>query len=112
MAETGSDAFPVRRREARERVEMLAHLRHGVTRATVMLKDLTRNGARIEGVRGLAEDEAVALALPGRQPSLAWVAWANDHSAGLEFAEPLPGAIFTALVRDFAMRAGSAALAA
>lgn len=92
-----------RRREQRRDVEMFAHFRRGVATVTVMLKDLTPSGARIEGVPDLLEDEAVSLALPGRKPALAFVAWSNAHCAGLEFAEPVPVGLFDALVSQFAV---------
>ena len=45
-------------------------------------------GARIEGVAGLVPDEAISLSLPGCRAQLAFVAWAGDHCAGLEFGSP------------------------
>ena len=80
---------------------MMARFRHGIETVTVMLKDLTPNGARIEGVGQLDDDEAVYLTLPGMKPRLSFVAWANHHCAGLEFSEPLPQAMFQALVSAF-----------
>jgi hypothetical protein len=68
-----------------------------------MLKDLTPFGARIEGIGQLETDEAVSLALPGCRPSMAFVAWANDHCAGLEFAEPLETTVFSDLVARFGL---------
>lgn len=89
---------PIHRRQAREQVEMLAKFRRDLVSCTVMLKDLTRFGARIEGVGRLITDEAVSLALPGCRPAMAFVAWANEHCAGLEFADPLDGNVFHDLV--------------
>lgn len=94
---------PIERRETREQVEMLAKFRRGLASCTVMLKDLTRFGARIEGVGRLDADEAVSLALPGCRPTMAFVAWANEHCAGLEFADPLDGRIFSDLVRHYGL---------
>ncbi|SFF91873.1 hypothetical protein SAMN05518801_103175 [Novosphingobium sp. CF614] len=91
------------RRQERENVEMMAKFRRDLVSSTVMLKDLTRFGARIEGVGLLETDEAVSLALPGCRPSMAFVAWANDHCAGLEFAEPLDGDIFVDLVARYGL---------
>jgi hypothetical protein len=91
------------RRENREDVEMLAKFRRDLVSSTVILKDLTRFGARIEGVGRLDPDEAVSLALPGCRPAMAFVAWANDHCAGLEFAEPLAGDVFSDLVARFGL---------
>lgn len=91
------------RREPRENVEMIAKFRRDLATSTVMLKDLTRFGARVEGVGQLQTDEAVSLALPGCRPAMAFVAWANDHCAGLEFAEPLGSALFSHLVAQYGL---------
>lgn len=102
----GSDAYDPsnrERREQREEVQMMAKFRRDVTSSTVMLKDLTRFGARIEGVGPLERDEAVSLALPGCRPSMAFVAWANEHCAGLEFAEPLEDSVFAELVAQYGL---------
>jgi hypothetical protein len=96
------------RRHQREQVEMMARFRRDLVNTTVMLKDITRFGARIEGVGLLEKDEAVTLTLPGCRPSLAFVAWATDHSAGLEFAEPLDNAVFADLVTQYGMGRGPA----
>lgn len=100
------DSESIDRRETREQVEMLAKFRRGVVSITVMLKDLTRFGARIEGVGHLDADEAVSLALPGCRPAMAFVAWSNEHCAGLEFAEPLDDDVFSGLVSDYGLGRG------
>lgn len=89
---------PSARRDARAQVEIIATLRSAFATRAVVLKDLTRFGARIEGVDGLDIDEAVNLALPGCRPAMAFVAWAGLHGTGLEFAEPLEPAVYDALV--------------
>ena len=94
---------PTARREKREQVEMLAKFRRDLVSSMVMLKDLTRFGARVDGVGQLATDEAVSLALPGCRPSMAFVAWSNEHCAGLEFAEPLDGHVFSDLVARYGL---------
>ena len=94
---------PANRREARRQVEMLAKFRRDLVSCTVMLKDLTRFGAKVEGVGRLDPDEAVSLALPGCRPAMAFVAWANEHCAGLEFAEPLEGDVFSDLVARYGL---------
>lgn len=86
------------RRKPREHVEVIANLRSAFATWTVVLKDLTRFGARIEGIDGLEIDEAVNLGLPGCRPSMAFVAWNNRHGTGLEFAEPLDLAVYEDLV--------------
>ncbi|MEO0061824.1 MAG: hypothetical protein RLZZ08_384 [Pseudomonadota bacterium] len=81
---------------------MLAHFTHRAMRSTVMLKDLTCGGARIEGITGLEEDEAVSLSLPGCKPMLAFIAWSRGPCAGLEFAEPIEDARLEVLVIEHA----------
>jgi hypothetical protein len=97
-----SDSIALRR-EPRRQVEMFARLRRRAHWLTIMLKDFSHGGARIEGVVGLVPDEAVHVALPGCRPQMAFVAWSNGVSAGLEFAEPLPAALYDALVSGFAL---------
>lgn len=92
------------RRHPREQVEMLAHFRRDIAATTVMLKDLTPFGARVEGIGALELDEFVTLSLPGCRPSLAFVAWANEHCAGLQFIEPLAATLFDDLVRQYGLR--------
>lgn len=91
------------RQAPRENIEMLAKFRHDLVVSTVLLKDLTRFGARIEGVGPLETDEAVSLVLPGCRPSMAFVAWTTGHSAGIEFAEPLASTLFNDLVRQYGL---------
>jgi len=90
------------RREPREPVEMpvemMAALRSAFTTCTVVLKDLTRFGARVEGIGALEIDEAVNLGLPGCRPAMAFVAWNSQHGTGLEFAEPLDEYVYADLV--------------
>jgi len=92
------------RREARQPVEMMARFRSDIATVTVMLKDITLGGARVEGVGPLIRDDAVFLMLPGLAPKLAFVVWSTSHSAGLEFAEPIPQDIFQSLVAQYGRR--------
>lgn len=94
------------RRETREPVEMMARFRRDLSTVTVMLKDITARGARVEGVGPLAKDDAAFLMLPGLAPKLVFVAWSNGAGAGagLEFAEPLAHKVFSGLVADFGRR--------
>lgn len=94
----------VRRKEDRQCVEMLAHFRKDIASITVILRDLSLSGARIEGIAGLRRDEAVSIGLPSSKPRMAFVAWAREQSAGLEFAEPIPHAHFTEMVRTYGVR--------
>ncbi|MCJ2187580.1 hypothetical protein [Novosphingobium beihaiensis] len=109
--ETPAVFHPAERRHQRKQVEMMARFRRDLASSTVMLKDLTPFGARIEGIGHLQADEAVSLALPGCRPAMAFVAWANDHCAGLEFAEPLETGVFAELVAHYGLGRDSAAAA-
>lgn len=100
---TGVTAPGGERLHRREQVEMMARFRRNIASTTVMLKDLTRFGARVEGVGALEVDEMITLSLPGRRPSLAFVAWANEHCAGLEFVEPLEDHVFAELVARYGL---------
>ena len=53
--------LPVKRRAPRIGFELMVRCSHGPTRTTVMLKDMTRFGARIEG---LAEPHDLAAVAP------------------------------------------------
>lgn len=94
-------AVPPHRREYREAVEILATFRHHLTNRTVVLKDLTRFGGRIEINCGLDVDDVVMLTLPGCRPMLAFVAWSSSHGAGLEFSDLLPEATLHDLVSQY-----------
>lgn len=91
------------RRAQRISFQLPVRCRRGVTRATIMLKDLTQEGARIEGLSGLSFDESITLYLPGLQPKEAYISWSQGLSAGVEFDSPLPAEIFFRLVEDFAL---------
>jgi hypothetical protein len=80
---------------------MMARFRHEIATITVMLKDITMHGARVEGIDGLKKDDAAFLILPGLPPKLVFIAWSTAHSAGMEFADPLDRAVFAQLVADF-----------
>ena len=86
------------RRHERVAVEMMVRLRKGVQRSTVFLKDMTTHGARVEGLGRMQIDDSVMLSLPGLKPKIAFVAWCDAHSAGLEFEKPLCSEVFRELV--------------
>ncbi|GAB7555314.1 hypothetical protein NRB_48310 [Novosphingobium sp. 11B] len=91
------------RRHAREQVEMLARFRRDLASHTIVLKDLTPLGARIESVGPLEIDEVIALTLPECRPMIAFVAWTNGNGAGLEFVHPLPDDLFAELVSQYGL---------
>ena len=97
------DPFTARRRAPRVGFEMMVRCKHGLTRSTVMLKDMTCFGARIEGLHAPREGEAISLMLPGEAPRLAFVMWSTGTAAGLEFGDPLPATVFDAMIRDYAV---------
>ena len=85
----------------------MVRLRKGVQRSTVFLKDMTTHGARVEGLGRMQIDESVSLSLPGLKPKIAFVAWCDAHSAGLEFEKPLCSEVFRELVILHAHRQGT-----
>ena len=95
------------RRHDRVAVEMMVRLRKGVQRSTVFLKDMTTHGARVEGLGRMQIDDSVMLSLPGLKPKIAFVAWGDAHSAGLEFEKPLCSEVFRELVILHACRQGT-----
>ncbi|MFT4054886.1 MAG: hypothetical protein QM681_10300 [Novosphingobium sp.] len=97
------DSLDGDRRFARERVEMLARFRRDLASHTIVLKDLTPLGARIESVGPLEMDEVITLTLPECRPMIAFVAWTNGTGAGLEFVHPLPGDLFSELVAQYGL---------
>jgi hypothetical protein len=68
-----------------------------------MLKDMTRYGARIEGITSPEIGEAITLMLPGQPARMAFVMWTRGTTSGLEFGDPLHAEIFDAMIRDFAI---------
>lgn len=101
---SGPEDQPLERRQPREKVEMMARFRRDLVNTTVVLKDLTPLGARIEGIGPLHADEVITLTLPECRPMIAFVAWAGSHSAGLEFVHPLPDDLFAELVTLYGLR--------
>jgi len=93
--------FQLRRAE-RVAFDLMVKYRLWGFRGTIMLKDMTPFGARIEGLPDLRMGDEVTLLLPGLQPKHSTVAWADGSSAGVEFDHPLHGEVFKDLVRDYA----------
>lgn len=91
------------RRTRRVGFELPVRCKHGLVRSTVMLKDLTTHGARIEGIPAQRIGEAITLFLPGLAPKTAFVVWSEPKTAGLEFELPLHEKVFATLVADFAI---------
>ncbi|WP_298169539.1 PilZ domain-containing protein [Novosphingobium sp.] len=91
------------RRTRRVGFELPVRCKHGLTRSTVMLKDMTTHGARIEGIPRQRIGDTVTLFLPELAPKLAFVVWSKDKTSGLEFELPLHENVFANLVADFAI---------
>lgn len=92
----------IERRAPRHAVEMLARYAWKGLRGTVLLRDLTDRGARIEGLEALRQGDGIMLLLPG-QPALdSTVAWALGRAAGLSFDQQLDADDLATLIRDFA----------
>ena len=101
--EHATDQFATKRRAPRVGFELLVRCKQGLVRSTVMLKDMTRFGARVEGLDKPHEGEAISLMLPDQPPRMAFVMWTRGGAAGLEFGDPLPGDAFDAIIRDYAV---------
>ena len=97
-----SSVTPISRRAPRIAFDMLVRYAWRGQRATALVKDLTRFGARIEGLQGLRKGDWLTVLLPDLQPIDAEVAWAEGQSAGLAFADAVPASPFDELVRNFA----------
>lgn len=90
------------RRAERVAFDLMVKYRLWGFRGTIILKDMTPFGARIEGLPDLRMGDEITLLLPGLQPKLSTVVWAEGSSAGVEFDHPLHGEVFRAMVKDFA----------
>jgi hypothetical protein len=91
------------RRAKRIGFELPVRCKHGLIRSTVMLKDITTHGARIEGIAKQRIGESILLFLPGLAPKTAFVVWSEEKTSGLEFEHPLHENVYDALVTDFAI---------
>ena len=85
-------------RAERVSFDMLVRYRREGTRATMLLKNLNCNGARVEGLAGLKFGDTITVMLPSLAPKEARVVWIDGMAAGLEFDRPLHPDIFETLV--------------
>lgn len=90
------------RRAERHAIELLARYAWKGLRGTVLLKDLTCDGARIEGLEGLRQGDGLTLLLPDAPAVEATVAWSIGRAAGLRFDEAVAQEAVSRIVRDFA----------
>ncbi|OYW47407.1 MAG: hypothetical protein B7Z36_03405 [Novosphingobium sp. 12-63-9] len=91
------------RRAPRVGFELPVRCKDGITRSTVMLKDMTQFGAQVQGITRQRVGEPLTLLLPGLPATTAYVVWANAMTAGLEFDRPLHPEAFAELVSDYAI---------
>jgi hypothetical protein len=91
-------------RSQRVSFDLVVRLRSQKIRTSILLKNLTTGGARIEGVEGLRAGDKVTLYLPSLKPKEATVMWASEDGIGLEFERPLHPDIFEELVNRHARR--------
>lgn len=98
-----ANACAGKRRAPRIGFELMVRCSHGAARSTVLLKDMTRYGARIDGLVAPELGEAVMLMLPGMPARMAFVMWTQGAAAGLEFADPIDEGAFAQIIRDFAI---------
>lgn len=91
------------RRTSRIGFELPVRCKHGLVRQTVMLKDLTPYGARIEGLDKQRIGEPITLMMPGLRAKTAYVVWSEPMASGLEFDHPLHDTVFDALICDYAI---------
>ena len=96
-----AEAIQLRRAE-RVAFDLMVKYRLWGFRGTIMLKDMTPYGARVEGLPDLRMGDEITLLLPELQPKLSTVVWAEGSAAGVEFDHPLHGEVFKALVKDYA----------
>jgi PilZ domain len=85
-------------RAERVSFDMMVRYRFEGTRATVLLKDLSCNGARVEGIPHLRMGDLIAIMLPSLKPKDAEVVWTAGKGAGLQFERPLHPDIYEELV--------------
>ncbi len=90
------------RRAERVSFDLLVRYAWRGLRATVLLKDLSRFGARTLGLDALRKSDVLTLLLPGLPTTCATVAWSSGGSAGLFFDQPLDLCGYEALVANFA----------
>ena len=102
MSANGETSARWVRRAERHAIDLLARYAWKGLRGTVLLKDLTCDGARIEGLEALRQGDGLTLLLPDAPPVEATVAWAIGRAAGLRFDAAIAPDELGRIVRDFA----------
>ena len=88
------------RRAERRKIDATVQFRSGTKRANVMVRDISRFGARIGGVYLAHVGDHFWLKLPMIEAIEARVAWVEDFEFGCEFARPLNEIVFDNVTRQ------------
>ncbi|AZI34747.1 putative signaling protein [Caenibius tardaugens NBRC 16725] len=80
---------PKRYRPNRRSVFRMVGLIHGDHRYDAVMRDLSRTGARVEGLLGVPVDTELVLDMGNGQLAVATVVWSRDAVLGLEFETQL-----------------------
>ncbi|HOB13493.1 MAG TPA: PilZ domain-containing protein [Novosphingobium sp.] len=88
------------RRSDRHSFSAEVQFRAGNRRANVRVQDISKFGARIEGVFLVHEGDHFFVKLTGMESIEARVAWVEDFQFGCEFEKPLNDAVLDALLRQ------------
>jgi len=102
LAFNAETSAPWVRRADRHAIDLLTRYAWKGLRGTVLLKDLTADGARIEGLEALRQGDGLTLLLPDAPPVEATVCWALGRAAGLRFDVAIASDELARIIRDFA----------
>lgn len=86
------------RRQARSEVVVPGRINDVGARSLCRVADLSLTGARLLTHTTMTPGVSIAVTLPGQAPRRATVVWADGHTAGCKFAEPLPADVLDLLV--------------
>jgi PilZ domain len=86
------------RRSERRAWPVEVQFRAGNRRANVKLTDISKLGARVQGVFLVHQDDRFYIRLPGMESIEAKVAWVTDFEFGCEFERPLNEVVLEALI--------------
>ncbi len=90
-------------RAQRVAFDIAVRYRQASRRSTVLLRNLTVEGARLEGVAGLRTGDVAMIQLPTLAPKSAKVSWTRGDAAGFRFERPLHPDVLDMLLRDHAV---------
>ncbi len=88
------------RRSERVSFDAEVQFRAGTRRANVRVRDISKFGARVQGVFLVHEEDHFFIKLPGMESIEARVAWVEDFEFGCEFMKPLNDVVLEALIRQ------------